>query len=268
MNQIYSNIIRCICIIAMMEIPMSRVSAQLMLDSHEFENQLYESHVKSLDEFIQRLNGKEINSFASQDSDNKIRTTRFSLFDYELLKNIDRNDTIPSIYEKFVNEVEVDSIIISIENPQNWVEAKCDFSWKNTPKSLSLKMQLEEDENHCWRWCVIGVDGLEESRMLDNDGKLQISPVEHELNFIGVESLFSYDYENFVGTRRTDKSIDQLSYFYGLVYSGLLNYKGCESVEFHCEQIPGYSFIVKEIHRLKSSNSGWLIVSLKTKDKI
>lgn len=243
--------------------PFNNATAQLLLDSHEFENQLYDSHVKSLDEFIQRFNGREFNKLASLNQVNKVRATRFSLFDYKLLKDIDINDSVPNLYEKFVFKVEADSIKIAIEDPQNWVEAKCNFSWKNTSKSLSLKLQLEEDDNHCWRWCIVGVNGLKDSGLLDEEGVLQISPVEHELNFIGLESLFLHDSMKFVKTRKMGASIDKLSYFYGLVYSGLLKYNRCDNVEFHCNQIPGYSFIVKEINRLNSSNSGWLIVSLK-----
>ena len=244
-------------------IPFNHATAQLLLGSHEIEDRLYDSHVKSLDEFIQRLNGREINQLASRNQTNKVRATRFSLFDYELMKDVDGKDSIPSIYEQFIFDIEADSIKIAIEDSHNWVEAKCEFSWKNALKSLSLKLQLEEDENHCWRWCIVGVDGLKESGLLDEDGVLQISPVEHELNFIGLESLFLHDSMRFVKTRKAEKSIDELSYFYGLVYSGLLKYNRCDSVEFHCMQIPGYYFIVKEINRLKSSNSGWLIESIK-----
>ena len=263
MKTIYVYCLRLIGVMSIILMPFNHTTAQLLLGSHEFEDQLYDSHVKSLDEFIQRFNGREINQLASQNQINKVRATRFSLFDYELLKNSDRNDSVPSLYEKFIFDVETDSIMISIEDSHNWVEAKCGFSWKNTSKSLSLKLQLEEYDNHCWRWCIIGVNGLKDSGLLDQEGILQISPVEHELNFIGLESLFLHDSLKFVKTRKIGKSIDELSYFYGLVYSGLLKYDRCDSVEFHCKQIPGYSFIVKEINRLKSSNSGWLIVSLK-----
>lgn len=263
MKTIYFYYWRLIGVLLILMIPLDNATAQLLLGSHEFEDQLYESHVKSLDEFIQRFNGLEINQFVSQNQINKVRATRFSLFNYELLKSIDRNDSVPSIYEKFVFDVEADSIKLAIENSHNWVEAKCDFSWKNAPKSLSLKLQLEEDDNHCWRWCIVGISGLKDSGLLDEEGILQISPVEHELNFIGLESLFLHDSMKFVKTRKIGASIDELSYFYGLVYSGLLKYNRCDSVEFHCNQIPGYSFVVKEINRLNSSNSGWLIVSLK-----
>lgn len=259
-NLYYLRLIGILLIILM---PLNHATAQLLFGSHEFEDQLYDSHVKSLDEFIQRFNGREINQLASQNQIDKVRATRFSLFDYELLKNVDRKDSVPSIYEKFIFDVEADSIKIAIEDPHNWVEAKCDFSWKNAIKSLSLRLQLEEDDNHCWRWCIVGINGLKDCGLLDEEGVLQISPVDHELNFIGLESLFLHDSMKFAKTRKNGISIDELSYFYGLVYSGLLKYNRCDSVEFHCKQIPGYSFVVKEINRLKSSNSGWLIVSLK-----
>lgn len=242
---------------------MDSATAQILLSSHEFEDQLYNAHVKSLDEFIQRFNGVELNPLVAHDNDNKVRATRYSLFDYELIKTADQNDSIPSIYENFIYDIEADSIMLSIEDSHNWVEASCEFNWNDTSKIVSLKLQLEEDDNHCWRWCIVGINGLEDSGLLDENGILQISPIEHELNFIGLASLFLHDSMKFVKTKKTGISIDKLSYFYGLVHSGSLKYNRCKGVELHCEQIPGYSFVVKEINRLKSSNSGWLIVSLK-----
>lgn len=243
------------------------VSAQLFFSNHEIEEMFYEAHVKSLDEFIERFNGNELNIFASKDQLDKVRATRFSLFNFELLRGIQPNDTIPSIYEEFVNDIASDSLELSIENPNNWIEAQCSFKWKGIPKTLSIQLQLEEDENHYWRWCVIGVKGLEESGLLKEDGILSISPVDHELNFLGLESLFLNDAEKFVRTKKTGIHIDSLSFFYGLVTSGVLKFNQCERVEFHCRQFPGYYFIVTEILRTNTTNSGWLIVSLNKTNK-
>lgn len=239
------------------------VYGQILFGYHEFEDMLYNAHVKSLDEFIQRFNGIEISPMLANDDTNKVQKNRFLLFDYDLVKDISfGNDSIPSIYEKFIYDVGTDSIAISIEDPHNWIEAICEFKWKNSAKTLTLKMQLEESDDHCWRWAIIDVDGLEESGLLEDEGILQISPVEHEINFIGLESLFLHDYSKIVATRKTGAPIDHLSFFYGLVYSEELKYVGCKCVEFHCGQIPNYFFIVKEINRMNSTNSGWLIKSL------
>ena len=123
-------------------------------------------------------------------------------------------------------------------------------------------MQLEEDVNHCWRWAVFDINGLKDSGLLNDVGVLQISPVEHEINFIGLESIFLHNYSQIETTRKTNLKIDGLSFFYGLIHSGELRYLGCKRVEFHCGQIPEYFFIVKEIIRMQSTNSGWLITSL------
>lgn len=238
---------------------------QICYDTHEFEDMLYNSHVKSLDEFIQRFNGKEISPMIAKEDTNKVQKTRFLLFDYDLVKDVSLNDTIPSIFEKFVYDVGRDSITISIEDPNNWIEAICEFKWKNSAKTLTLKMQLEENDNHCWRWAIIDIGELKESGLLEDEGVLQISPVEHEINYIGLESLFLHDYTKIAATKKTGEPINRLSFFYGLVYSGVLKYVGCKSVEFHCGQVPGYFFIVKEINRKNSMNSGWLIKSLSRK---
>lgn len=159
-------------------------------------------------------------------------------------------------------DVESDSICVSIEDPANWIEARCNFMWNNEEKSISLQLQLESDKNDCWRWCIVGVDGLEDAHLLEEKGVLQISPVEHEINFIGLESLFQHNSVDFVKTKKRETKIDKLSYFYGLVFSGVLKYQNCETVEFHCKQIPGYYFIVSKVDRLTSTNSGWLISSI------
>lgn len=237
------------------------LSSQILL-SHSLDNKLYMAHVKSLDEFIQRLNGKELHPLLIDSVSNKIRITRYALFDEEIQKNINWMDTISSVYKDFVYSIETDSTEISLDNSANWVEAKCRFIWKDAEKILTLKMQLEKDTLHYWRWTLFDVDGLDENGLLDDRDVLRISPVEHEINFMELRNLFFYDYTRMAGTRKTGVSIDRLSYFYGLVYSGLLKYDICQSVEFHCRQVPGYYFVTKEINRLNSKYSGWLIVSL------
>lgn len=249
-----------LCIIFILNLNI--VFGQILMGSHKLEDMFYDAHVKSLDEFIQRFNGRESSPLVQIDDTNKIRTNRLLLFDTDLMKDIKLNDSIPSIYEEFVHQVSADSIVISIENPNNWIEAICEFKWKESIKTLTLKMQLEEDVNHCWRWSVFDIDGLEDSGLLEDEGVLQISPVEHEINFIGLESIFLHNYSQIETTRKTGLNIDGLSFFYGLIHGGELRYQGCKGVEFHCGQIPGYFFIVKEIIRMHSANSGWLITSL------
>lgn len=236
--------------------------AQGLISSHNIDDMLYQSHVKSLDEFIQRLNGKELHPLIIDNDSVKVRITRYTLFDRDLLKTINRTDSLPSIYEEFVDFLEMDTPEVSVENSNNWIEAKCRFMWKEAEKNLTLKMQLEEDSLKCWRWTLFDIDGLNQSGLLEDRDILRISPVEHEINFMELESLFQYDYTRMVGTRTTGAAIDRLSYFFGLIYSGVLKYDICRSVEFHCRQVPGYYFVVKELDRLESTNSGWLIVSL------
>lgn len=262
MKQCYYNYSYLLTLVLIFVLTPNTVFGQILIGSHELEDLFYDAHVKSLDEFIQRFNGREFSPIVQINDTNRIRTNRLLLFDSDIMKDIKLNDSIPSIYEEFVHQVSADSITISIENPNNWIEAICEFKWKESIKTLTLKMQLEEDVNHCWRWAVFDINGLKDSGLLNDEGVLQISPVEHEINFIGLESIFLHNYSQIETTRKTDLKIDGLSFFYGLIHSGELRYLGCKRVEFHCGQIPGYFFIVKEIVRMKSTNSGWLITSL------
>lgn len=240
----------------------SPLLAQTYISSMANDEQLYKSHVKSLDEFIQRINGKELHPYIQDEDSLKVRKTRLSLFDMDLLRNIEKVDSMPPIYEDFVDCLERDSIAISLEDKKNWIEAKCRFKWDNSDKNLTLKMQLDKDSLGYWRWSIVDIVGLEDCELLNDKEILRISPVEHEMNYIELESLFKYEYTRIANTRMTGVSVDRLSYFYGLVFSGRLKYDLCESVEFHCQQIPGYYFVVKELNRLESANSGWLIISL------
>jgi len=227
-----------------------------------FDGQLYKSHVKSLDEFIQRINGKELHPYLQDNDSLNVRKTRLALFDIDLLRNIEKADSIPSIYEEFVDCLERDSIAISLEDNKNWIEAKCLFKWDNLEKNLTLKMQLDKDSLGYWRWSIVDIGGLEECDLLNDKEILRISPVEHEMNYMELESLFKYEYTRMANTRLTGVPIDRLSYFYGLVFSGRLKYDICEKVEFHCQQVPNYYFVVSELDRLDTANSGWLITSL------
>ena len=236
--------------------------AQVLIGSHEYEDKIYDCHVKSLDEFIQRINGREIYPLANVSDSNIVRTTRFSLFDMGDNPYKSMPDSIRSIYEQFVDVLESDSVEVSIEDNNNWVEAECEFTWHGVTKQLNLQLQLEADSAKCWRWAIIGITGLGESGLLKEKGIIQISPVDHELNFMGLKGIFDNVGLNAPMTRKSNLNIDKLSFFYGLLCSGMLKYIKCNSVSFHCKQIPGFYFVVRDINRLKSSNSGWLIVKL------
>ena len=227
-----------------------------------YDEQLYKSHVKSLDEFIQRINGKELHPFLQNEDSLNVRKTRLALFDMDLLRNFENVDSISSIFEDFVECLERDSIAISLEDKKNWIEAKCRFKWDNSDKDLTLKMQLDKDSLGYWRWSIVDIVGLEDCDLLNDKEILRISPVEHEMNYIELESLFKNEYTRIANTRMTGVLIDRLSYFYGLVFSGRLKFDICKNVEFHCQQVPDYYFVVKELDRLDSVNSGWLIISL------
>lgn len=236
--------------------------AQPNISSMALDEQLYKSHVKSLDEFIQRINGKELHPYLQDNDSLNVRITRLALFDRDLLRNIEMVDSLPSIYEEFVDCLERESIAISLGDEKNWIEAKCRFRWDDAEKNITLKMHFDKDSLGYCRWSIADIIGLEECELLNDKDVLRISPVEHEMNYMELESLFKYEYSGMANTRKTGVSVDRLSYFYGLVFSERLKYEICKNVEFHCQQVPDYYFVVREVERLDSANSGWLIISL------
>ena len=64
------------------------VSGQILIGSHELEDFFYDAHVKSLDEFIQRFNGREFSPIVQINDTNRIRTNRLLLFDSDIMKDI------------------------------------------------------------------------------------------------------------------------------------------------------------------------------------
>lgn len=256
-------IIQFIIVLTWFLLPASLYSEVIISPSNQDEI-IFKAQVKSLDEFIQRINGKETNLIFDNLSDSlKIRNTRFALIDFELIKNIQPNDSLPSIYEEFVNLIQNDSTIdFKLYDPRNYIEIICQFSMDKKLLDLNLKLRLEEDDKHNWRWGIFDVDGLGRNGLIDTCDILPISPVDHEFRFIGMGGVFNNQQKRIAATKSSEKRFDNLSFFYGLIYSGMLKYEKCADVAFICNQVPGFSFVVKDINRGKNPLSGWMIIDL------
>lgn len=221
--------------------------------------EIVESHVRSLEEFIERFNGEEIYPLVLDADTNKIRTTRLSLFNRDLLTIESTRDSMLSAGAAFIDSVEASGVKISMADPGCWVEAHCDFIYDDRKIKLTLKMTMEEFQPEYWRWAISDVVDVDDGLRGKDPRPLPIAPTEHEFDFSHLDDYFSTLRKSISRTASARRQIDLLSYFFGIASAGGIKYEQCHRVVFHCAQIPGWTFTAEQIHRIEESNSGWLI---------
>lgn len=226
-------------------------------------DKIIESHVHSLEQFIERFNGEELYPFVSDNDSDKVRITRFSLFDMELLSDPETRDSIVTMQIEFVNEAKSSDIHISMADTLNWIEAYCIFEINEKNIPLRIKMNMEEYDSGFWRWAISDVFD-DNNVLLDTiDKPLPINPIGHEFNFMDLNHFFATYHDHLANTKSNKKNIDLLSYFLGLASSGNITFDYCYRIVFHSLQIPGWELCAEQIHRIETSNSGWLITNIK-----
>ena len=97
----------------------------------------------------------------------------------------------------------------------------------------------------------------------DAAGGVSISPVEHEVGFVGLLSMGGRR-RNVSGLMdRRVYSPDRLSMLAVLLGNGLLDIVSVDCGRFHFHSVPGYSFTVEVVEKRGEYNTGWLITQLK-----
>lgn len=222
-----------------------------------------ESHVATLEHFIDRINGEDLYPFVPDKEENKVRITRFSLFDMDLLSDNSTRDSVLNIQKAFVDSIENSGVKFAISDSNNWIEAYCVFSYDGRDIPLILSMTLEEYKPDYWRWAVFDVSDPE-GRLLNFNEKIPpINSLEHEFDFMHLDKYFSDFCKDISGVRSSSCNVDRLSYFFGVASTGRLKFKDCGRVVFINRQLPGWEFRAEQINRIETSNSGWLIKSLR-----
>jgi hypothetical protein len=231
-------------------------------EADSFNKEVIDSHVKSLEQFIDRINGAELYPLVSNDDTDKIRTTRFSLFDISLLDNSARRDSILCKEKDFVDAIEKWNGKIDLSDEQSWIEVFSTAIYDSKRLNLTLKMTMEEFKPGYWRWAIADVKGLGNSIIRGSKDPLPICPIDHEFYFMNMSHFFDVNRKHICRTISSKVSVDHLSFFMGLVQGGALRYDECERIVFHTRQVPGWEICVEEVNRIESSNSGWLITDL------
>lgn len=236
------------------------ISAQAVFPDMTMEID-FKAQVKSMEEFQARFNGTERKPGTDMGNDSLTRVNNLiSLFDFKM----DKGGLSKEAFYKKVNSF-VDSVIITntkfdMLSPLLFSECKCKFFYKGKGVRITLILQKEILEKNKYRWSLVGVKGLSEAGIISTTKIYSISPVEHEINFIGLQDLFNENPTHAFGYKSKDACIDQLSVLLTLIQEKAIKFDIVEEQVFHYLGIPGFVFTIKEIAR-SGGNSGWLINS-------
>ena len=224
---------------------------------NEFLNSLNEAYVKSLDEFIQRFNAKEFHPNIDYEKDENLRfRSILSLFDYQEFQINDSSTT--ALLLSFADSVCWNDIQLHMDSGKIFAEAQCLFEYNQQSVPVNIVFKYENIRSNFYRWAVIGVNGLIESKIIDTNRNGYLNPIQHELHFSDLSSACESDLTRFVSF---GQAIDQMSFLLGMMKTGQLNFVSCNNVLFHFTQVPNYIFVVSKANRL-NYNSGYLIHSL------
>lgn len=222
--------------------------------------QEFSEHVKSIDELMNRFNGTE--AYPGLDK---------SAPDYRL-KNIislcDRNmkNELKHKVLSFAHHIIDNNTRLYYTDTTWYAIAKCDIKLKGKKNYVNLILHPERIQGERYRWVFCGADNVN-NNLIDIQHKSTISPVEHEIHFMELQSIFKNDRQHIFNYRESDYPIDQLSVFLALAQTGSFVFDQVTDLKFVFLQVPGYIFTVEEKGR-RGSNAGWLITSFETKTDV
>lgn len=245
-------VVNVILLLALQQVPVNAQGIDdLTLDKR------FECQVKSLAEFLARLNGEE--SFPGVEQDERFRINNIAaLMDYQMPyddKQIFHNESLKFIkaLEQYPHKIyDTDSLLFA--------KAKCRILIKGKECDLCLILKKEKDEKGFLRWAIAGADGLQECGLIDTTSKRGISPVEHEIHFMELIDILKNDASHMMEYRSSQAKIDQLTAFLILSQMKKIELLSINKVTYYVFTIPNYVFTIDEIART-NFNSGWLISS-------
>ncbi len=219
----------------------------------------FEAEVKSLDEFRARFNGDETKPGIEHDAYSR-RNNLISLFDFDMDKGCLTPEQFSDKMEDFLDSVLLNDCQFEITEAGLWAQCLCRVKYFGKDKRLTLYLQSEKYREDMYRWAIASVTGLEEAGIIGSEKYYAISPVAHEVHFMGLQDMLNENPTHAFGYRYKGARIDGLSVFLALVQVGILKFDIVEEQTFLYFDIPGYIISINEIVR-EGQNSGWLITS-------
>lgn len=240
-----------------------QATAQYVLPDLTFEER-FAAHVTSMDEFMNRFNGKESKPGLANDSLSRINNI-IHLFDSDIAKRTQSFDSLKKEIGDFALTVSKWEKQLSLKDSQAWGEVICKMKYKKKAIKVTLLMQLDSIGNGRSRWGIAGAKGLKEVGVY-KDKLMTISPVDHETHFVSLEDFFLLNKELIPSLRSKGYVVDELSLLMGLSMAGDIQFEHVENLKFHFFEVPGYVFSVEEIGR-DGYNTGWLITRFEKMDE-
>lgn len=237
----------CYTLTFMLLLQLIPASAQSLDTSWKQE---FTEHVKSTDEFMKRFNGEEAYPGLSPTDENFMKLNLFSLLDFNM-KPAKKQEAL-----QFVSTIMSKHVTLHYADTLWYAVAKCEVGYKGQTKQVTLVLRTEKIRDNRYRWAICGADGI--GQLVDLNSKSAISPVEHEIHFMELQSIFRNDSQHAFGYRGSDCPVDQLSVLLTLAYAGQIEFKEVTDLKFVFLQVPDYVFYVEEAVR-RGSNAGWLI---------
>lgn len=219
----------------------------------------FRAEVKSLDEFMSRFNGVESKP-GIELNENLRRNNLISLLDFQMNKNNASREQVARKVNEFVDSILMNNVKFKISSSGLLVECVCRIKYQGKSNHLTIILRNEEYKKERFRWAIVGVRGLEDLGIYNIDKYYAISPVEHEIHFIGLDSYLNANPSHAFGYRGLGCKIDQLSVFFTLVRTSVISFELVEKQTFYYFDIPGYMITINEYSR-RGTNSGWLISS-------
>lgn len=220
------------------------------------------AQVKSLDEFQARFNGMEKKTGSQMQNDSLTRARNLiSLFDRNFNRNGLSKELLLNKVNTFVRNVLEKKVIFDASGEYLWAECCCRFKYKGNNKCITLVMQKEPYLKGTFRWALAAVKGMDTAGIINLNRYYAISPVEHEIHFMGLQDLFNENSSHAFGYRAKVACIDQLSVLLAFIQAGQLKFDMVENLKYHYLGVPGFVFTIEENAR-RGDNSGWLISSL------
>lgn len=216
----------------------------------------FAAQVKSMDEFMARFNGDESKPGIHKTSLRR-RDNILALFDFNIGHGNLTNNDFKKKLSDFTEAVCSWKSRLDLKDASSWAELLCSVKFNNKTFPVTLLMQKENIDNNRSRWAIVCVKGLKEAGLY-NDKLSTISPVDHEVHFMGLQDFIQNNRLLCPSLRSKNKTIDTFSMFVGMLVSGNLHFVSINEVKFHFLAVPDYAFVVKEIGR-NGPNSGWLI---------
>jgi len=242
-------------LLAMMMYVPTNMWAQHIIDP--MLTQEFSEHVKSIDEFMNRFNGTEAYPGLDKSAPDYRMKNLISLCD-RAMKNELKQKVI-----SFAQSIIDNNIHLDYTEDKWYAIAKCDIKFKGKNTYVNLILHPERINGERYRWVFCGADNVN-NNLIDVQLKSAISPVEHEIHFMELQSIFKNDRQHIFSYRESNYAIDQLSAFLALAQAGSIEFDQVKDLKFVFMQVPDYIFIVEEKGR-RGSNAGWLITSFEAK---